>query len=281
MKKNHIWVGAFSDEKEFDLYINQEKYLKAWSIYDNEPPTGNPEEDEEPSEELRCQFCKDIHIDTYDEDFLTVIYKNEILSSDFLALIPANPNIIIEKLKISNFNSLIIIDSAALDKDAIPENTSKLTYLGELEEIISAKINQEHIQYSIWIGNTKKTEEEFTSYFAGGPNKSPFSIDTNIRKYNPFSVKWHHFPKPIPINNIVTQFIPSEISESVINKARIRVGNNANAIFFYIANEYRENEPTKIILKEFAEDYPVPPKFQVEKENYNDLLFIGSFKHEN
>jgi hypothetical protein len=283
MKKNHIWIGSFPDEEEFEAYINQKKYLQAWNVYDNEPPTGNPEEDKEPSDELRCQFCKDILIDNYDEDFLIMEFKKGMLLSDFLSLIPANPKELIQNDKInniSNINSLFIIDSDSLDEDANPEKTSKLIYLGELDEVHNIKNTPSDIQYSIWIGKTNKTEYEFISYFSGGAKKSNFSKETNIKKYNPFSVKWHYFSSTISVDNLVNQFIPSEIANSVINKTKKKVGESVNAIFFYISNEYKENEPTRIILKEFAEEYPVPPKFQVEKDNYNDLMFIGSFKHE-
>ncbi|GAL82605.1 hypothetical protein JCM19274_5680 [Algibacter lectus] len=284
MKKNHIWIGSFSNEKELDNYINQEEYLTAWSVYDNEPPTGNPEEDKEPSDEIRCQFCKDISIDFYDEDFLTLKFKKDMLLSDFLSLIPSNSEELLKNHKINsinNINSLLIIDSDSLNKNAKPEKASKLIYLGELDEVHTMKNNSSDIQYSIWAGKTNKSEEEFTSYFLGGPKKSNFSKDTNIKKYNPFSVKWNYFSNSITVNNLVNQVIPNEIANSVINKIKIKVGEDVNAIFFYVANEYKENEPTKIILKEFAEKYSVPPKFQVEKDNYNDLMFIGSFKHEN
>ncbi|MDO6853840.1 immunity 22 family protein [Cellulophaga lytica] len=283
MKKNHIWIGSFPDEEKFEAYINQERYLKAWSIYDNELPTGNLEEDKEPSDELRCQFCKDIFIDNYDEDFLIMKYKKGILLSDFLSLIPANPKELINNEKINNIdniNSLIIIDSDSLDEDASPENSSKLIYLGEFDEVHNIKNTPTDIQYNIWIGKTNKQKDEFISYFSGGAKKSKFSKETNIKKYNPLSVKWYYSSTSMSVDNLINQFIPNEIANSVIKKTKNKVGENANAIFFYISNEYKENEPARIILKEFAEEYPVPPKFQIEKDNYNDLMFIGSFKHE-
>ena len=41
----HIWLGTFGSEKEFKKYLDQKKYLEAWAVYDNEPPTGNEEAD--------------------------------------------------------------------------------------------------------------------------------------------------------------------------------------------------------------------------------------------
>jgi hypothetical protein len=66
MKNLHIWVGNFKNENEFENFLDQKKYLEAWAVYDNESPTGNEKQDAEPSTELRCNFCKEINIDTYD-----------------------------------------------------------------------------------------------------------------------------------------------------------------------------------------------------------------------
>lgn len=74
MKNLHIWVGGFKSVKEFEKFIDQKKYLEAWAVYDNEPPTGDEQQDAEPSAELRCNFCKEINIDTYDEDAIIAKY---------------------------------------------------------------------------------------------------------------------------------------------------------------------------------------------------------------
>jgi Immunity protein 22 len=74
MSKLHIWLGNFASDKDLERYLDQKKYLEAWAVYDNEPPTGNEEEDAEPSPELRCDFCKEVDLDTYDEDFMIMKY---------------------------------------------------------------------------------------------------------------------------------------------------------------------------------------------------------------
>ncbi|MCS3868602.1 guanylate kinase [Chryseobacterium ginsenosidimutans] len=56
MSKLHIWLGNFGSEKEFEKYLNQKKYLEAWAVYDNEPPTGNEEEDAETQSGITLRF---------------------------------------------------------------------------------------------------------------------------------------------------------------------------------------------------------------------------------
>jgi hypothetical protein len=70
----HIWLGTFGSREEFDKYLDQERYLKAWAVYDHEPPIGNEAEDAEPGPELRCDFCKELGLDTYNEDLIVMKY---------------------------------------------------------------------------------------------------------------------------------------------------------------------------------------------------------------
>lgn len=85
MKNLHIWLGKFKTEKEFKKYLDQNDYLAAWSVYDNEPPTGNEEDDAEPNAELRCDFCKEVHLDTYDPDLMIMKYDNSGINAQTVA----------------------------------------------------------------------------------------------------------------------------------------------------------------------------------------------------
>ena len=85
MSKVHLWAGQLESGKLLDSYLDQRAYLKAWTKYDHDSPTGNPAEDAEPSPALRCQFCKDTGIDTYDEDHLVYKYYSHPANAEILA----------------------------------------------------------------------------------------------------------------------------------------------------------------------------------------------------
>lgn len=58
MSKIMIWVGQFDSEADFEKYMDQSAFRQWWKDYD------------EDNKELRCQFCKELGVMSYDEDFL-------------------------------------------------------------------------------------------------------------------------------------------------------------------------------------------------------------------
>ena len=64
-KKILIWIGQFDSEVDFTQYLDQSKFLQWWKKYD------------EDNLELSCQFCKELGISSYDEDFLIIKYCSE------------------------------------------------------------------------------------------------------------------------------------------------------------------------------------------------------------
>lgn len=158
MSKLHIWLGNFGSEKEFEKYLDQKKYLEAWAVYDNEPPTGNEEEDAEPSPELRCDFCKELDLDTYDEDFMIMKYYKESVDIKTIAhdiLVDEKEfAALCKKYKISDFNSVIAYEDNGLsEKSAFGSKTVK--YVGKLlqaSENISSGDSEVH---HLWVGENK------------------------------------------------------------------------------------------------------------------------------
>ena len=58
MSKIMIWVGQFDSEADVEKYMDQSAFRQWWKDYD------------EDNKELRCQFCKELGVMNYDEDFL-------------------------------------------------------------------------------------------------------------------------------------------------------------------------------------------------------------------
>ena len=63
MSKVYIWIGQFQSNAEFETYINQSKFRQWWAEHD------------EDNLELSCQFCKELNISSYDEDFLVTKFS--------------------------------------------------------------------------------------------------------------------------------------------------------------------------------------------------------------
>ena len=85
MSKLMIWVGQFDSKADFEKYMDQSDYRKWWAEYD------------EVNKEMRCQFCKELGVMSYDEDFLIMKYAPSGLR-ELLNLIPADTKKIIQTL---------------------------------------------------------------------------------------------------------------------------------------------------------------------------------------
>ena len=56
---DHIWIGHFLSEEDFENYLDQTSYCEAWNRYNNEP-LKEGEEDVEPDSKVSCKFCQEI-----------------------------------------------------------------------------------------------------------------------------------------------------------------------------------------------------------------------------
>jgi hypothetical protein len=165
----HIWVGSFESKEAFEAYFDQEPYLKAWYIYDNEPATGKEEDDKEPDPELRCKFCKEIGIDTYDEDFIVLkYYQDQQQINHILDDVPGNSEEFLglcEKYGIGNTNVLIAYENRDLNQEAASK-AEKLLYLGQIESLpVSGEVTG-LITHYLWVG-----ENEISSIILDSLNK--------------------------------------------------------------------------------------------------------------
>lgn len=77
MSKIMIWVGQFDSEADVEKYMDQSAFRQWWKDYD------------EDNKELRCQFCKELGVMNYDEDFLIMKFTSDGLAG-LLNLIPAD-----------------------------------------------------------------------------------------------------------------------------------------------------------------------------------------------
>ena len=89
MNKIMIWVGQFESEADFEKYMDQSDFYKWWKEYD------------EDNKEMRCLFCKELGIMSYDEDFLIMKYAQDGMKA-LLNLIPANTEKIAETINNEN-----------------------------------------------------------------------------------------------------------------------------------------------------------------------------------
>jgi|GEM_PF-1134930 len=163
MKSKHLWVGNFPSRELFEAYLDQSKYLKAWAKYDHEPPIGNPEEDAEPSPNLRCQFCKDTGMDIYDEDMMAFKYYTyqadlETTAKDISAD-AAQLWKLLKNTKLENFNAVIAYDDNSLK----PKKSSRptlLKYLGKLDNSETSTDPKSGMTHYLWTGNVQLSKAE-------------------------------------------------------------------------------------------------------------------------
>jgi hypothetical protein len=158
MSKLHIWLGNFKSEKEFEKYLDQKEYLEAWAVYDNEPATGNEEEDEEPSTELRCDFCKEVDLDTYDEDFMIMKYYKKAVdiktAAHDILVDEKELEVLLKKHNINEFNSVIAYEDNDLsEKKASGSKTVK--YIGKLLQASGEETASDSEVHYLWVGENK------------------------------------------------------------------------------------------------------------------------------
>lgn len=285
-RNNHVWIGNFSTEKEFERYIDQSAYLQAWDKYNNEP-LQDGEEDIEPSDELRCSFCKEIGLDWYDEDFIVIQFNEK--SQDIkqlISIIPADTDKLLKACKHSQLekgNALIYYFNEDLKKS----NASKcksMTYLGFFEETTPTVVGGESLQglnNHLWAGVTQKTKEEFMEYFNQDIPQCQFCKDVGIKNYNPDKL-YVYYGKMDLVETIVENIVPDkELYHIMLKELGEQNLKEINALFCYIDNGFRDTKKDQTFLiykKEFAQYKIKKTKhFIDEKDDYNDLKYIGNF----
>ena len=206
----HIWLGTFGSKEEFEKYLDQRKYLEAWTVYDNEPPTGNEAEDAEPGPELRCDFCKELGLDTYDEDLMVMKYykipvDHKTVAHDILADEKEFESLC-KKIKAGSFNSVIAYDDNGLnEKAALGSRTVK--YIGKLPSASDEDLSGDSSFHYLWVGENKLDKKNILGH--AGIDKSKV-VKTN----------YYHTAKSDKLDNIlILQVKDYHVAEKMILKA--------------------------------------------------------------
>lgn len=298
MSKIMIWVGQFDSEADFEKYMDQSAFRLWWKEYD------------EDNKEIRCQFCKELGVMDYDEDFLIMKYASAGMT-DLPNMIPANTEkirkVIAEK-GIKKANAVVCYNCREGISPNKAEAVSSMMYLGSFEFELSPNGmsgSTVGLKYMIWIGTTDKNQEEFMEYFNqdeylkelrayedGYTKKRPnpehrcqFCKDLDIKFYYPEFLRVHFFDNITPPAKMITNLINDpQIPERWIEDDCIEYNiTKANCVFCYIPNGFRDKKKDQkiYILKEENKGLLGIPKKHVDAlANYNGLIYLSSYKLE-
>jgi len=232
----HIWLGNFQSEREFEKYLDQKEYLDAWAIYDNELPTGN-EDDVEPDTELRCDFCKEVNLYTYDEDSMIMKYYQDAieiraLAKDILADEEELGNVW-KKHTINNANAVIAYKVNDLSEEDA-SNSKTVEYLGKITRISAASTDDFGVHH-LWVGRYDFEKEEIKEIIDVDENEI---IDLNF---------YYSYMKEKLDDMIINRIEDFNVAEKMILKAdEMKIPNEVNAILDLFLNETSEIDGKKI-----------------------------------
>lgn len=245
----HIWLGTLGSKKELEKYMNQKKYLEAWAVYDNEPPTGNEAEDAEPGPELRCDFCKEVGLDTYDEDLMVIKYyktpvDHKAVAHDII-VDEKEFEALCKKFKASSFNSVIAYGNNGLnEKAALGSRTVK--YIGKLPAASDEDLSDGSSFHYLWVGENKLDKKNILK-------------QAGIDKGEVIKLNYYHTAKSDKLDKIlILQVKDNNVAEKMILKA----------------------DEMKILTASSMLDLLVKGGFKIDGESIADALgmkYIGKF----
>ena len=245
----HIWLGTFESEEELEKYLDQKKYLEAWATYDHEPPTGKAAEDAEPSPELRCDFCKEVGLDTYDEDHMVIKYYPTAVDLKTavhdLILDQKEVEALCEKHKFSGFNTLIAYENPDL-KEKAALRSRILKYIGEIGMADDEALTESSSFHYLWVGDTKLDKKNILK-------------QAGIDKAEVVKLNYYHADRSAKLDEIlILQVEDYQIAEEMILKV----------------------EEMKLLTTNSMLDILVKGSFRVDGERIADVLgmqYIGKF----
>lgn len=294
MNKIMIWVGQFNSEADFEKYMDQSAFYKWWKKYD------------EDNKELCCQFCKELGVMNYDEDFLIMKYASNGMN-ELLNLIPAETSKIheaIEKAGISQCNAVICYNCSCGISPQKAKKAVSMNYLGSYkfeQNIEGVTGSLAGLEYMIWIGRTEKSREEFMEYFNQDiymkeleaynscqakkrPNpehRCQFCKDIDIKYYYPEFLKvtiidYLEDPFKMVREMIDNKLIPDWSIEVDIKEYNIKP---ANCIFCYIPNGFKDKKKNQriFIKKKNYDSYETPKKYVDELRSYNGINYLETY----
>lgn len=299
MSKIMIWVGQFPTEADFEKYMDQSDFYKWWKEYD------------EDNKEMRCPFCKELGIMSYDEDFLIMKFAPTGMS-ELLNLIPADTEKIRQAIAdagITDCNAVICYECRQGISPKKAENTTSVKYLGSFEFEMFATgttATTAGLRYMTWIGHTDKTEAEFMEYFnqelylqemeayeSGKTKKRPnpehrcqFCKDLGIKFYYPeflrVNIDYAHTLDSVQLVQSVIKDDHIWFIEDSLNDNNLNSKSN-NCAFCYIPNGFRNKKKDQkiFILTKRMKGHLIPPKKYLEDlGNYNGLRYLATFMWE-
>lgn len=295
MSKVYIWIGQFQSNAEFETYINQSKFRQWWAEHD------------EDNLELSCQFCKELNISSYDEDFLVTKFSPNGID-ELVRLIPTKTATVMQLCKEQNIqkaNAAICYNTEEDITLVQAKRAKSLFFLGVLDfqagEIESELSSLAGLRNLTWIGTTQKNKDEFMQYFNqdeyleelhkfnnGEIKKRPnpilrcqFCKDLGINFYYPEFLHVEFADEIIEAKQLVRHVIKDEflydVVDSTLEKKKIRM---ANCAFCYIPNGFcdkKKDQKIFIFKKELIGIRNKPKNYIDELDNYNGLTFLGGF----
>lgn len=155
----YIWIGNFQSKAEFNEYMDQSKFRHWWVEHD------------EDNLELSSKFCKELHVPSYDEDFMIMKFVPDGIS-ELLKLLPADTESlqqICKERNISQANAGICYNIKEDITSVRAKRTKRVFFLGNFEfqisKVESTSSSLAGLRNMIWIGSTSKSKKEFLQYF--------------------------------------------------------------------------------------------------------------------
>lgn len=295
MSKVYIWIGQFQSNAEFETYINQSKFRQWWAEHD------------EDNLELSCQFCKELNISSYDEDFLVTKFSPCGID-ELVKMIPAKTEKVMQLCKEQNIQKANAAICYNIGEDITRTQAKKaksMFFLGtfdfQADEIEGVSTSLAGLRNLTWVGITHKSKDEFMQYFNqdeyleelrkfnnGETKKRPnpmlrcqFCKDLGINFYYPEFLYIEFADNIIEAKELVRRVIKDEFLYDVVDftleKQKIRM---ANCAFCYIPNGFRDKKKDQkifIFKKELFSSGNKPKNYIEELDNYNGLTFLGGF----
>ena len=210
----HLWLGELPSANALDTYLDQRNYLNAWALYDHGPAGGDAGE---PDAALRCGFCKEVGLDTYDED--RMVYRHyrrmpniAILAKD-LGVDAKALAALYKKQESPAFNAAILYEDKQLKAKGAAK-ASTLTYLGTLPQDEAAKGPTHYL----WVGSTKYSRTDITKTLG-------------IAKDGIADITFHFTAKPTRLDEmLILQVKEMDVAERMILKVDAMKLSTANAI---------------------------------------------------
>lgn len=159
MSKVYIWIGQFHSNAEFETYIDQSKFRQWWAEHD------------EDNLELSCQFCKELNISSYDEDFLVTKFSACGID-ELVKMIPAKTEKVMQLCKEQNIqkaNAAICYNTGEDITRTQAKKAKSMFFLGtfdfQADEIEGISTSLAGLRNLTWVGITHKSKDEFMQYF--------------------------------------------------------------------------------------------------------------------